>query len=392
MWRVFKTNTKIKQLHDAIQEGNIEKVALLLQGSNVNSCDENDVLPLHRASQTGQVAMVKLLIHAGASVNGLNEVDKTTALHHASFHGHLVIVRALLEARAQVDSGDDEGKTALHKASRQGHLAVVQALIAAKANINTVDTYQERALHEACRRGHKAIVAALIAAGADVNMGSLFAGEKPLYLASSKGHLKIVQVLLNHGASIFRGAERQQVRQDQLVPLIKDWLRPTLSTDEVEAVDWPASALWILNMLPRLDYLVKQEAEKHKVPVFSTTQGQDDLLTLFQYLAFLPQDSVKLADLQNGLLQTLILIKRKLPMELIDMIQDCLIEDKKEAILALPHLEAPVCAAVLFPYLMQRLKTPTVQDFSFFQELGLVTWIKEPPYLSRAMSNLTISR
>jgi ankyrin repeat protein len=53
----------------------------------------------------------------------------TTPLHFASHEGHLAVVRLLLEAGAAKDVSNAHGATALHLAARRGHLEVVKVLL-----------------------------------------------------------------------------------------------------------------------------------------------------------------------------------------------------------------------------------------------------------------------
>ena len=66
-----------KELLDAVKSGDVSKVSSLLPGADVNMRDaEGDTL-LMVAANTGNLAMVKALLAAGADINATNEVGWT---------------------------------------------------------------------------------------------------------------------------------------------------------------------------------------------------------------------------------------------------------------------------------------------------------------------------
>ena len=72
--------------------------------------------PLHIASSTGDIEIVRLLIKHGADVNAKNEID-SSPLHLALSEEEISIVRLLVEHGADVTAQDWSHKTPLHLAS-----------------------------------------------------------------------------------------------------------------------------------------------------------------------------------------------------------------------------------------------------------------------------------
>lgn len=94
-------------VHDAVQKGNIEILALLIEhGADPAMKDSTRSTPLHLASQLGDEELVKLLLQQDScaimfrpNTNGL------TPLRLAVRNGHAIVVRLLLDAGFDVNEG-----------------------------------------------------------------------------------------------------------------------------------------------------------------------------------------------------------------------------------------------------------------------------------------------
>jgi hypothetical protein len=146
----------------------------------LNAKDYDGRTPLMRASQSGQVEVVRWLLDRGVDVNeDLNEevngwqYHGNTALCLASSAGHTPVVRLLLE-RGGDPTIANNGWVPLIEASRWGHLATVRCLLdhpSAAATVNRRERDQGRtALYMACSRGHAGVVKALLEKGADLTI------------------------------------------------------------------------------------------------------------------------------------------------------------------------------------------------------------------------------
>jgi hypothetical protein len=100
---------------------------LIAAGSVVNSTNNGNYTPFHRACQEGQSETVAALITAGAEVNSAGQ-DGSTPLHLACYEGDNDMVAILLTAGAKVNQVDNGGFTPLYEPCRYGHLEIVQIL------------------------------------------------------------------------------------------------------------------------------------------------------------------------------------------------------------------------------------------------------------------------
>ena len=109
--------------------------------------------PLHIASLTGHLDVVRLLVQDGADKDKESN-DGETPLFIATAEGHLEIVRLLLQEGADKDKGDNSGETPLFMASIQGHLEIVRLLIQEGADKDKENDRGTTALVIAAMKGH----------------------------------------------------------------------------------------------------------------------------------------------------------------------------------------------------------------------------------------------
>ncbi|MBR7741868.1 ankyrin repeat domain-containing protein [Phycicoccus sp. BSK3Z-2] len=98
---------------------------------------DDDYTPLGLAAREGHVAMVRLLVRAGADGRARNGLMGGTALHEAAYWGHPAVIHELTNGTADVEieaRGAYNGYTALHDAVWRGHRDAVRALVAAGAD------------------------------------------------------------------------------------------------------------------------------------------------------------------------------------------------------------------------------------------------------------------
>jgi ankyrin repeat protein len=122
-------------LHIAAFEGHDEVARVLLDaGAAVDGASWERSAPLVWAAmaQRPNMKLVKLLIDRGADVNRHDGLGKETSLHYAAKHGNVELVKLLLEAKADPTAKEFHGKTPLDLAKERNHPDVVKLLGSAK--------------------------------------------------------------------------------------------------------------------------------------------------------------------------------------------------------------------------------------------------------------------
>ena len=196
-------------LRAAVIQGHEVLVRMLInQGADVNlryKAESDSVL--HLALRSGNNAIFKLLLDAGAEMNIVTRY-KQHVLILACGHGDATLVELLLASGVDVSvSGTKrynyqipyEEATPLHAACANSHLHVVELLVDHGADIEKTNESSATPLIAAVRANDLTVIRSLLDAGADVNHA---VDVTPLSEATRKGKLEIVEELLSAGAII----------------------------------------------------------------------------------------------------------------------------------------------------------------------------------------------
>lgn len=120
---------KVTPLHLAAEFGNLRAIELLLShGADLKARQIAGATPLHLAAgRSGDPEVIRLLLARGAEVDALNGL-KMTPLFNAAATGRLAIVELLLAAGANPRHKDSLGREARQLAEKGNHQAVVEVL------------------------------------------------------------------------------------------------------------------------------------------------------------------------------------------------------------------------------------------------------------------------
>lgn len=151
----------------ASEVGNIDIVKFLVEhGAEVNIKDPWDTTPIYAACRERNLEVVKYLIEEGANIN--KKINSGwTPLHTAVYNGDFQIVKLLLEKGAYTDVYS--GGPIIHLSIKSTHTEILRLLLDYNANVNVINESDVPLLHYAVERGGEDIIKMLILAGADIN-------------------------------------------------------------------------------------------------------------------------------------------------------------------------------------------------------------------------------
>lgn len=164
--------------------------ALLERRVDLQIREEQGRLPLSLAAQQGHAATVSKLLQHRADVDGIDDKEKTTALHYAVLSFKPDIVRGLLNSGAQVNIKDSRGVAPLHNLWTRGgipsalrrvpgskfakqaeeHRQIAEMLLAHRADVNALDGSGKSLLHYLAVQGEEDMVEPLLRARADLSL------------------------------------------------------------------------------------------------------------------------------------------------------------------------------------------------------------------------------
>ena len=208
------TDTALQAAIKSSKPGTLEVITWLTRrpGMNLGLRDSSDRTPLMLAAELGNLGAARILILAGASLDGKNNSGQT-ALHHARSLNMFVL---LVGNGANVNIASTTGLTPLHVVAE--HLSdgyVVDLLIAngAKTTINHVATMAKGKLTPlmvaAIQDEASEILRRLIVHGANIEASGTAGGTTTaMHHAARYGHIANVRRLIKSGANVNRGIEQ----------------------------------------------------------------------------------------------------------------------------------------------------------------------------------------
>jgi ankyrin repeat protein len=203
-----------KELGYKAYEGHAKTVEFLLaQGADPNYTEtfSPGQTPLHLAAAQGHVAVITLLLDAGADINAVGSGD-TTPLNEAVFPGRKAAAELLIRRGASLEIGDCTGMTPLIWAAYLGNLEMATLLVENKAQVDARDKGGNTALMDAIRLfasageredwgkpDYMGVIKLLLTHGADVNLTNNY-GDTPLKIAKEYRRSSVINLLRQHGA------------------------------------------------------------------------------------------------------------------------------------------------------------------------------------------------
>lgn len=186
-------------LSRAASLGCIARVRELLSKDGIDSREGNASDALAQAIRSGNQAIVKMLLDAGAPLNP-QKFTVWLPLAEAAWWRKIDVMKMLLQAGAKVDGTDHNGATYL---AGYGYFdcRVLKVLLGAGANPNASDDNGRTALMQASNYGYEEAVVLLIENGAEVNLKD-HKGRSALMYAAAGKYVDSIPHLLQHGADV----------------------------------------------------------------------------------------------------------------------------------------------------------------------------------------------
>jgi ankyrin repeat protein len=213
-------------LHVAVMFGNIEIAQILLHhGARCDETDKDYETPLHIAVMLGHEKMVDLLIAGGADLN-LRHIEDEPLLflftendngdrifyepekepgkmpiQLAAQMGHLAVVKVLLAAGAEINHDYPSRRTALMLAIRERHSQIAVLLLENGAKFEK-GRHNDLPIHAAARFGLVEVLRVLLEKGQPVDCEGSGSSKTPLEVAIRAGQEAAALFLLSKGANL----------------------------------------------------------------------------------------------------------------------------------------------------------------------------------------------
>lgn len=203
-----------QQLVRAAGRGEVGALRQLIQdGAQVNAVDEWGNTALLLAAREGDLETARVLLRAGADVDG--RAGPLTPLGQAALRGHIHLVRLLLRAGAGVDATGLNEQTPLMNAVKLNRIEVASVLLKAGANTQVTDRLGAGLLVVAINENMPRMLDMLLDHGLDPDQPDAD-GLTPLYWAMQLQRDDLAQRLVKAGASTSQ--TRQVLRASRPYP------------------------------------------------------------------------------------------------------------------------------------------------------------------------------
>jgi len=205
------------EIHDAAENGNLEKVKALLKDNPdlVFSKDTNGTTPLNCAVERGHKDVAELLLANKADVNARDRFGSTPLIF--AVWNSKDVVELLLTNGADVNAKDEDGNTPLHGAAGSGNIGIVELLLTNNADVNATNSDGETPLHWATGRGNRDVMDLLRQHGGQDPIAVAFniktptnsvATDNRIFDASKSGDLDKVMALLKENPDFVSSIDR----------------------------------------------------------------------------------------------------------------------------------------------------------------------------------------
>jgi hypothetical protein len=150
-------------LHRAASHGHVQVVDFLAQsGANLSVVDSRLNTPLHLAAYEGHDHVVRVLLKHGACIDAENDCGITPLMGAIREQPHVAVVQVLLDAGADTNSCDHEdNESPLHLAAFYGHSAIAESLLDHGADVNATNSEGETPLRIAVEYERKEVASLL---------------------------------------------------------------------------------------------------------------------------------------------------------------------------------------------------------------------------------------
>lgn len=172
---------------------------LIVNGLDINVMDRGCAVPIQRAAQSPNPAILALLLKAGADpdANSANRVGPAVMI--AAAHEDEAMVGLLIAAGADLDVRNANKDTLATVAAANRNAKVMEMLMAAGMPFDGVGATQRTPCHVAALNPNEAVLALLLAAGCDTGRRDAN-GETPCHLAAKNENPDVLRMLLDAGA------------------------------------------------------------------------------------------------------------------------------------------------------------------------------------------------
>lgn len=128
------------ELHKSVYEGNIHKTKQLIKKSDIDSQTKAGLTPLHIAVKKRDIAMLMLLLRAGADVDSQDNKG-FTPLYYAVIQNRIKIARKLLQNEADPNLSNFIGNAPIHQIAYRNRFEMLDLFLNFEVNLKQKNNF-----------------------------------------------------------------------------------------------------------------------------------------------------------------------------------------------------------------------------------------------------------
>lgn len=153
-------NNGWQNIHQAIFEGNMKNIHLILNEKNIKATTKAGLTPLHMAIKIRDLALVKLLVNKGADVDAQDNKG-FSPLYYAVMQNQIAIAKFLLDNEADPNLTNTIGNAPLHNIAYNNRFEMLELFMNYDTNFNLRNAYGMLAHEFAQKKGNTSMVTQL---------------------------------------------------------------------------------------------------------------------------------------------------------------------------------------------------------------------------------------
>jgi len=305
----FETKTNMNLLHILASKKCPDILQMLIEhGANVNGKNNNDEIPLHIASSSGDVKSMIVLINAGSSIHAIDDQGRTPLIRAGHSTHAIEACKTLLDNKADIRiTGLEHGRLLGHSIIIKEDPRLINDASMQMGIFSFPDAEGTYPIHLTILLGNIKCVKAFIKHGHDIHLPNDRTGDTPMHYAVRCGKSEILHFLYEHGASEdipnHENETARELAERMQWPKVIEALESAREEAEIRKVQSSTQQDTIMNTPEESGKRIRKSQKKNAERTEQFKEQMQDIVIFNQVLSMLQSDKAKMSSMRTQLRQ-----------------------------------------------------------------------------------------